>query len=251
MELGLAGKVAIVTGATRGIGLSIAEHLIDEGAHVAICSRSEERVVETVARLSERGEGRVIGRAVDVSDAEGLSAWITDSAGELGGLDILVPNVSAGGGPDKWQIVYENDVLGTVRSVEAALPFLQASDAGAITIINTTAAVETFRGPTAYAAFKAGLLNYAKNLSRELGPSGVRVNSVLPGPVYFDGGPWETIKASQPEYVASLVADIPLGRMANPADVARAVTFLSSPAAEYISGTALVVDGGFLRRIQY
>jgi 3-oxoacyl-[acyl-carrier protein] reductase len=141
--------------------------------------------------------------------------------------------------------------MGTVRSVEAALPFLQASEIGAITIINTTAAVETFRGPTAYAAFKAALLNYAKNLSRELGPSGVRVNSVLPGPVYFDGGPWETIKAAQPEFVASLVADIPLGRMANPADVARAVTFLSSPAAEYISGTALVVDGGFLRRVQY
>jgi 3-oxoacyl-[acyl-carrier protein] reductase len=166
MELGLEGKIAVITGGTRGIGFSIAEHLLDEGAHVAVCARSEEGIAETVARLSDRGEGRVIGRAVDVADAEGLSSWITDS------VDILVPNVSAGGGPDKWQIVYEYDVMGTVRSVEAALPFLQASDAGAITIINTTAAVEAFRGPTAYAAFKAALLNYAKNLSRELAPSG-------------------------------------------------------------------------------
>jgi NAD(P)-dependent dehydrogenase (short-subunit alcohol dehydrogenase family) len=251
MELGLAGKVALVTGSTRGIGLSIAEHLLDEGAHVAICARSEERVTATVARLSDRAEGRVIGRAVDVADADRLSSWITDAGDELGGIDVLVPCVSAGGGPDKWQQVYENDVMGTVRSVEAALPFLQASDAGAITIINTTAAVETFRGPSAYAAFKAALLNYAKNLSRELAPSGVRVNSVLPGPVFFEGGPWEVIKAAQPEYVASVEAEMPMGRWATPADVARAVTFLSSPAAEYISGTALVVDGGFLRRIQY
>jgi 3-oxoacyl-[acyl-carrier protein] reductase len=251
MELGLEGKIAVITGGTRGIGFSIAEHLLDEGAHIAVCARSEEGIAETVARLSDRGEGRVIGRAVDVADAEGLSSWITDSAEELGGLDILVPNVSAGGGPDKWQIVYEYDVMGTVRSVEAALPFLQASDAGAITIINTTAAVEAFRGPTAYAAFKAALLNYAKNLSRELAPSGVRVNSVLPGPVYFDGGAWEGLKATQPEFFASVVADIPMGRMAHPADVARAVTFLSSPASEFISGTALVVDGGFLRRVQH
>lgn len=251
MELGLAGKVALVTGGTRGIGLSIAEHLLDEGAHVALCSRSEDAVTETVARLSDRAEGRVIGASVDVADGDRLAAWITDAAEELGGVDILVPNVSAGGGPDKWQQVYEHDVLGTVRAVEAALPFLLASDAAAITIINTTAAVETFRGPTAYAAFKAALLNYAKNLSREQAPAGVRVNSVLPGPVFFEGGPWDLIKATQPEYVASVEAEIPMGRMATPADVARAVTFLSSPAAEYISGTALVVDGGFLRRVQH
>jgi NAD(P)-dependent dehydrogenase (short-subunit alcohol dehydrogenase family) len=248
MELGLRGKSAVVTGGTRGIGLSIVEHLVDEGAHVALCARSEESVAETVARLSDRGQGHVIGRAVDVADAEALAAWIGDSADELGGVDILVPNVSAGGGPDKWQAVFETDVMGTVRSVEAALPFLRASAAGAITLISTTAAVETFRGPTAYAAFKAGLLNYARNLSRELAPSGVRVNSVLPGPVWFEGGPWEPIKAAQPEFVASVVADIPMGRMASPADVARAVTFLSSPACEYITGAALVVDGGLLRR---
>jgi 3-oxoacyl-[acyl-carrier protein] reductase len=251
MDLGLGGKVALITGGTRGIGLSIAEHLLDEGADVGICARSADSVAETVARLSDRGKGRVIGRAVDVADAEALSSWITDSADELGGLDVLVPNVSAGGGPGKWQIVFEYDVMGTVRSVEAALPLLQESDAGAITIINTTAAVETFRGPTAYAAFKAALLNYAKNLSRELAPSGVRVNSVLPGPVFFEGGAWDTLKASQPEFFDSVVADLPMGRMATPADVARAVAFLSSPAAEYISGTALVVDGGFLRRVQH
>src|SRR5579862_4172557 len=237
MELGLSGKVALVTGGTRGIGRSIADHLLDEGAHVAICSLSEEHVAEAVQQLTDRSQGRVFGQAVDVADAQQLSSWIGAAAAELGGVDILVPNVSAGGGPDKWQANYETDVLGTVRSVEAALPFLEASDAAAITIISTTAAVETFRGPTAYAAFKAALLNYAKNLSRELAPSGVRVNSVLPGPVYVDGGPWAAIKATQPEYVASVIAEIPMGRMASPADVARAVTFLSSPAAEYISGT--------------
>ncbi|MCU1477412.1 MAG: 3-ketoacyl-ACP reductase [Subtercola sp.] len=250
MDLGLAGKRVIVTGSTRGIGRSIVEHLLAEGGDVAICARDAEAVEVAVAELA--GNGRtVIGRAVDVSDALALTAWIDDAAAQLGGLDIFVPNVSAGGGPDKWQVVFENDVLGTVRGIEAALPHLKAAGGGAITIINTTAAVETFRGPTAYAAFKAGLLNYAKNLSYELGADSIRVNSVLPGPVYFEGGAWETIEKAKPEFVASLTEQIPLGRMADPSDVARAVTFLVSDAARYISGTALVVDGGFLHRVQY
>lgn len=248
MDLGLRGKVALVTGGTRGIGLSIAEHLLDEGAHVALCARSEEQVGATVARLTDGREARVIGRAVDVSDGAAVSAWIADAAGELGGLDVLVPNVSAGGGPDKWQAVFETDVMGTVRTVEAALPFLQASATAAITIINTTAAIETFRGPSAYAAFKAGLLNYAKNLGRQVAPEGIRVNSVLPGPVWFEGGPWEGIKAAQPEFFASVLADLPMGRMAHPEDVARVVAFLSSPACEYVSGASVVVDGAFVRR---
>lgn len=251
MDLGLTGKRALVTGSTRGIGRSIVEHLIAEGASVAICARDADAVRTAVAELSAAG-ATVIGREVDVSNATQMAQWVDDAAEQLGGLDIFIPNVSAGGGPtDKWQVVFETDILGTVRGVEAALPHLKAAGGGSIVIVNTTAAVETFRGPSAYAAMKAGLLNYAKNLSFGLGVDNVRVNSVLPGPVYFEGGAWATIKAAQPEFVSAVVETIPLGRMADPADVARAVTFLVSDAARYISGTSLVIDGGMLHRVQY
>lgn len=250
MDLGLSGKRALITGASRGIGKSIAEHLLAEGVDIAICARTAKGLEAAVAELSTIGP-RVIGRTVDVSDTVALRDWVDWAADELGGIDAFVSNVSAGGGVDKWQETFQTDLMGNVRGAEAVIPHLAAAGGGSIVIINTTSAVEVFRGPTAYAAFKAGLLNYAKNLSREVGPDGIRVNSVLPGPVFFEGGIWETLKVAQPEYVAAVEADIPLGRMAEPADIARAVTFLSSAAARYISGTALVVDGSFTKRIQY
>lgn len=249
MELGLRGKRAIITGATRGIGRSIAEHFLAEGVEITICARSEDAVAQAVSDLSAKG--KVTGRAVDVSDEKSYVAWLEDAVAELGGLDIFVPNVSAGGGLDKWQAVYEMDVMGTVRGVETLLPHLRANGGGAITLISTTAAIEIFRAPTAYNAFKAALLNYAKNLSDQLAPDQVRVNSVAPGPVYFAGGAWEMIKEKMTDFYQSTLKSIPMGRMAEPADIARAVTFLSSDAARYITGTTLVVDGGMTRRVDY
>jgi 3-oxoacyl-[acyl-carrier protein] reductase len=249
MDLGLSNRRALVTGSTRGIGRAIAETLLDEGCHVAVCARDPQGVERAVEELTGRG-GRVVGRAVDVSDAAALRTWIDDASAQLGGLDVFVSNVSVGGGPDRWQETFEVDVLGTVRGCEAAVPHLERSG-GAIVMISTTSAVETFRGPTAYGAFKAGLLNYAKNLSSELVGRGVRVNSVMPGPVFFEGGAWDGLRSSQPELYDSVLASLPTGRMATPQDVANVVVFLAGRPADYVTGATVVVDGGFTKRVQF
>lgn len=252
MDLGLKGKKAIVTGGTRGIGRAIAERLAGEGADVAICARHQEEVATTVAALTALGVNST-GAVVDVADKEAYQAWIASAGEELGGIDIFVPNVSAGGGQmDEagWQANFEIDLLGTTRGIDAALPFLQQSDSGAIVIIATTAAVETFLGPQTYNAIKAALITHGKGLSQALAGDGIRVNCVSPGPIYFEGGAWEFIQNNMPEVYESTLADIPSGRMGTPGEIANAVTFLASPAASLITGVNLVADGGFTKRVQ-
>ncbi len=249
MDLGLNGKRAIVTGSTRGIGRAIAEHLLAEGCAVAICARKQDEVDEAVTALS--AHGRVIGRAVDVGNEAANVAWINDAAAELGGLDIFVPNVSVGGGPDKWQAVFEVDVMGTVRGCEAAVPHLKAAGGGAIVLISSTAAFEVWRAPQAYGVMKAGMINYAKNLGDTVAKDQIRVNTVAPGPVYFEGGAWPNIAVQFPDFFKEINDSIPMGRMGAPADIAKAVTFLVSDAAAYITGVTLTVDGGRTRGVDF
>jgi 3-oxoacyl-[acyl-carrier protein] reductase len=252
MDLGLKGKKAIITGGTRGIGRAIAERLADEGADVAVCARNEDEVKATVEALSSKGI-KATGAAVDVSDREAYQGWISNVAEELGGIDIFVPNVSAGGGQTDeagWRANFEVDLLGTTRGIEACMPFLSKSDAGAIVIIATTAAVETFMGPQSYGAIKAALITHGKQLSQAVAGDGIRVNCVSPGPIYCAGGAWEYIQQNMPDLFNSTLADIPSGRMGTPEEIANTVAFLASPAASLITGVNLVADGGFTKRVQ-
>lgn len=253
MELGLRGKKAIVTGATKGIGRAIAELLAAEGCDVAICARSEDEVDEAVRAIAKAGV-HVVGGAVNVRDGDAYKAWLEKAATELGGCDVFVPNVSAGGGMDSeknWWKNFEVDVLHTVRGCEALLPRLESSGQGSIVVISSTNALETFYVPMAYNAMKAALITYAKQLSQFVGRKKIRVNSVCPGPIDFEGGAWEMIKSTNPKMYEATLRAMPSGRFGSPDEIARVVAFLASPAASIITGANVVADNGFTKRVQY
>lgn len=252
MDLGLRGKKAIVTGATKGIGRAVAELLAAEGADVAICARTAEEVDEAVKALKVRG-GEVFGEAVNVRDADAYRAFLERAVAALGGCDIFIPGVSAGGGMDSeknWVRNFEIDVLHTVRGCEALTPHLEKSGQGAIVIIGSTNAVETFAAPMAYNAMKGALVVYGKQLSQYVGRKNIRVNTVSPGPIYFEGGAWEMIRGTQPKFYDWALKQMPNGRFGTPEEIARAIVFVASPAASLITGVNLVADNGFTKRVQ-
>ena len=250
MDLELAGKVALVTGSTKGIGRGIVERLAAEGCHVGICARNEAEVNQAIDELGAHGV-KVAGAAVDVASAESMQSWVDHCAATLGGIDIFISNVSAGGADaseDGWRANFEVDMLATWRGVQLAVPHLEKSSAGSIVVISSTAALEAFAGAVPYGAVKAALLNYSGNLAQDLAPKGIRVNAVSPGPIFIDGGAWDNIKQAMPEIYEGTVAAIPMGRMGSAAEVADAVAFLASPRSSFTTGTNMVLDGGFTKR---
>jgi len=253
MDLGLSGRRAIVTGGTRGIGLKIVQLLIAEGCQVGLCARNQDQVTETIVRLTANG-GTVVGGAVDVSDDAKLRDWIDDTASTLGGLDILIANASAlvsAADVDAWRLAMEVDMLGTVRAVEAAVPFLEKSDAASIVAVSSTAGVNVSGAVRAYGGVKAALIHYMSSLSSSLGAQGIRANTVSPGAIFFEGGVWDERKKNSPDVYDAAVARSPMGRLGTPEEVASAVVFLASPAASFISGTNLIVDGAVTTRVQF
>ncbi len=253
MDLGLRGMKALITGGTKGIGRAVADLFADEGADVAICARDADEVAKAVADLAARGV-RATGRALDVADGAALTGWIEDVAAELGGIDIVVSNVSAlaiGQDEASWQAEFSTDMMGTVRAVNAAMPFLERSTAASIVVIASVSGREVDFAAGPYGVFKAALIHYAKGLSFQLAPKNIRVNALSPGNTYFPGGVWEKIEHGNPTLFAQALALNPTGRMGKPEEMARGVVFLASPAASFITGTNLVVDGALTRGVQF
>jgi 3-oxoacyl-[acyl-carrier protein] reductase len=252
MDLGLKGLKAVVTGGTKGIGRAIAETLAAEGAHVAFCARNADEVAKTSADFAKYGV-KVFGKVVDVADGPGLAAWVNEASKALGGIDIVVANVSALAIPNdeaNWQRTFEVDMMGTVRLVNAAMPYLEQSKKASIVTISSVSGREIDFASGPYGAFKAAIVHYTQGLAYHLAGKNIRANTVSPGNTYFAGGVWSQIETGNPELFKMALGLNPTGRMGTPQEMANAVAFLASPAASFITGTNLVVDGALTKGVQ-
>jgi len=256
MDLQLKGRRALVTGASRGIGRAIAQTLAAEGARVAICARGQEGVDQALIELRALGV-EAYGEAVDLRDNTALSGFVTRVAAQFGGLDLVVSNVStrpdAKQGQALWQQAFEADLLHHVLLTELTVPLLLKGDQPSLVFLASIAAnmKQLLPEEVAYGAFKAGLVNYAGHLSERYGRKGLRVNAVSPSPIYFKGGAWDVWERENPKLFAAVKAMTPLGRFGTPEEVANAVAFLLSPAASYITGVNLRIDGGMLKTANF
>jgi NAD(P)-dependent dehydrogenase (short-subunit alcohol dehydrogenase family) len=263
VDLRLAGRTAVVTGGTSGIGLATVRRFLDEGANVGFCARGAERVDAVAAELTAAYGPRVVGAAADMTDAAALAAFRDTVQARFGGTDALVH--SAGGSrmltfdqtdDDAWRNELEVKYFGFMRPTQAFLPLLKASDAASVVYVSALLAKQPETRLIATSAARAGVLNLVKSLSIELAPQGVRLNSLLLGVI--ESGQWERRRresmargesASKEEYYARLAREreIPLGRVGTPDEVAAAIVFLSSPLSVYTTGAVLEISGGVSR----
>lgn len=254
MDLGLTDKVAIVTGSSRGLGLASALALAAEGCRVTLCARTESTLQAAAAQVREAAAGaggeRVLAVAADVSRVDGVQALIARTVDTFGGIDVLVNNVALARGGSliettdaEWQEAFDQTLLPAVRASRAAVPHMQRRGGGAIVIVASIYGREA-GGRMTYNVVKAAEISLAKSLAEQLAPSNIRVNSVSPGSILFEGGSWWKRQQQDPEGIAEFVSrELPFGRFGTPGEVGNVVAFLASARASWISGTSVVIDG--------
>ena len=251
MDLDLAGKRVLITGASRGIGLAIAESFLQEGALVALVARSVAPLVKAADRLTEKyGQKQVLALTADCADADAWPEILNKLQSTWGGLDVAIANAGDGRSvadalPDaaRFAQTWRTNFATAEQTARATLPLLEESG-GCLLLISSIAGLEAIGAPTDYSVAKTALVALAKQLARKLAPR-VRVNCLAPGNVYFPGGSWDAKNQTDPKHVKALIeATVPMRRFGTPEEIADAAMFLCSGRARFITGTCLVVDGG-------
>jgi len=262
MDLGLQGKVAMVTAASRGLGRAVAAELAREGARLVICARQEGPLEAAAQAIREATGADVVAVPADVTDPAGVERVVEAARARFGHIDILVTN--AGGpppgrflelAPADWEAAVQLTLMSVVRLCYAVVPTMRAQRSGSIVAMTSVSVKQPLPNLILSNSLRMAVVGLVKTLSDELAPDGIRVNAVCPGWTRTErvvqllqdraARNGTTVDAEE----AKITAAIPLGRMATPEEVARAVTFLASPAASYITGISLLVDGGLYRGV--
>jgi 3-oxoacyl-[acyl-carrier protein] reductase len=251
MNLELAGKVALITGSSRGLGRASARALACEGCRVCLCARGEETLEKAAADV-RRAAGRddVLAVAADLTTPEGIERVFAGLFDRFGGIDILVNNLGLARGAGiadtsdaDWQEAFDATLFPAIRASRLAVPSMRARGGGAIIMVASIYGREA-GGRMTYNAVKAAEISLAKSMAQQLAGDGIRVNSVAPGSILFEGGSWWKRQQADPQGIAEFVRrELPFGRFGRPEEVGDAVAFLASARASWISGASVTVDG--------
>lgn len=251
MDLELSGKVALITGGSRGLGLYTAQRLLEEGCQVGICGRNPDDL-ETAANELRRKGGRVVAVRADVTDPVDAVEFVARCIQELGGIDILVNNAGGFLGQslmeatdEDWQDVFEWNVFQVIRMIRLVVPHMEKRGGGAIVNLGSSSGWHVkLRVTTHYSASKATIIYLTERLAADLLPYGVRVNTVSPGSTIWPGGGWDQERQRRPDWFEAYVQDaFPMGRLGRPEEVADVIAFLVSPRSQWVNGRHIPVDG--------